>query len=85
MKAYIRSWPLSVIIQSDRFMLPVWNFSFPRYVSFFPHVLEKDCQERIEKVLEIAKEICDRFINDGRTNATEEEVQKAFNRTYNLS
>lgn len=84
MEAYISN-SVCVMIRSDNFLVEVWYLSLPRYISFYPHVLEKDCQERVDKSLEIAKEICDRFINDGRANATEEEVKKAFDRAYNLS
>lgn len=60
----------------------VFYLGFPRFTG--THLsyatLWPSCRERIDQALVTATEVAERFTQDGRENATSDELIKAFNR-----
>jgi len=63
----------------------VFYLGFPRFSGSTCDysTISASCRERIDEALKSAKEIVDRFIADGRENATSIEIKRAFNRNRN--
>lgn len=76
----VRTGWLSIYIGSTE----VYYVSFPRFHGSYCDysTLDSSCKEQFDKALENAREVAKRFNDDGRFNASSEELQKAFNRNW---
>ena len=75
---------LSVYIVGLHGQIEVFYLSFPRFSgnSCIYSNLDKSCKERIDDALEKAKEVANRFNQDGRFDSPLSDLHKAFNRMY---
>lgn len=73
---------LSIYIVSESVFKEVFYISLPRFEGShcYYSTLVKWQREQLDRALVTAKEIAERFVNDGRLNAMGEELQKAFDR-----
>jgi hypothetical protein len=77
---------LSVYIQTEYLTTECHYIAFPRFSGDLCtfHNLDEDQKQRLNAALETAQEIAERFTADGRFEATEKEILKAFERTFHL-
>lgn len=67
-------------------LVECYYIAFPRFEGKYCtySTLVQEQRQRLDAALETAQEIAERFNNDGRFEATEKEILKAFYRTFAL-
>jgi len=71
--------PKPELVECHYIAFPRWSGSHCTWDN-----LDEDQKQRLNAALETAQEIAERFTADGRFEATEKEVLKAFERTFHL-